>query len=318
VKKYKSWLVAALILIVQPLHAEVVDRIVAVVNEEIITLSDWNTAFEPYRKRIEETYKGPDKERVLTDSRKSFLNRLIDARLIEQQAKRNGISVREEDVMTAIKDILGRRNIALEDFKKELAEEGVSFDTYKKEIKEQMVKMRLVRREIKSKVMVTGEEIGDYYRKNRADYEGKEAVRIKQIFLALPRGADEEAKEKIKADAEDISRRLKNGEAFELLAANYSRGSAGDGDLGFIERGVSLPEVESAAFSLQKDAVSDIIQSRAGFHIIKVVDKKGGGITPIETVREEIRNKIEEQKLEKKFEEWLDALRKKSHIEIKS
>ena len=317
-KKYKSWWVAALILIVQPLYAEVVDRIVAVVNEEIITLSDLNTALEPYRKRIEETYKGPDRERVLADTRKSFLNRLIDARLIEQEAKKNGIFVREEDAMTAIKDILGRRNIALEDFKKELAEEGISFDTYKKEIKEQMVKMRLVRREIRSKVMVTGEEIGDYYRKNRADYEGKEAVRIKQIFLAFPQGAGEEAKEKIKADAEDISRRLKKGETFDLLAAYYSPGSAGDGDLGFIERGMCLPEVESAAFSLQKDAVSDIIQSRAGFHIIKVVDKKGGGVKPMETVREEIQNKIEEQKLEKKFEEWLDALRKKSHIEIKS
>ena len=317
-KKYKSWFVAALIFVGQPLYAEVVDKIVAVVNDEIITLSDLNSAFEPYRKRIEETYQGPDKESILSDSRKAFLNRLIDTSLIVQEAKKNGISVKDEDIMAAIKDIVGRKNITLDDFSKGLAAEGTTLATYKKDISEQMIRMRLIRREIKSKVLVTDEEIGEAYLKNRANYEGNAAVRIKQIFLAFPTGANKETKEKIRKDAEEVERRLKSGESFDLLAANYSPGTADGGDLGFIEKGMALPEVETAAFGLNKGEVSGVIQSRAGFHIIMVVDKKGGGLKPIEEVREEIYNKIEEQKLEKKFVEWLDALRKKSHIEIKS
>ena len=316
-KKYKGWCVAALIFVRQPLYAEVVDRIVAVVNDEIIILSDLNGAFEPYRKRIEEAYRGPDKEQILSDSRKAFLNRLIDTSLIVQEAKKNGISVKDEEVMAAIKDILSQRNTTLEDFSKGLAAEGMTLATYKKDISEQMIRMRLVRREIKSKVMVTDEEIGEAYLKNRANYEGKAAVRIKQILLAFPAGANKETKEKIRKEAEEVERRLKSGESFDLLAANYSPGTAGGGDLGFIEKGTALPEVETAAFGLKKGEVSGVIQSRTGFHIIMVVDKKGGGLKPIEEVREEIYNKIEEQKLEKKFVEWLDALRKKSHIEIK-
>jgi parvulin-like peptidyl-prolyl isomerase len=318
VKKFNSWSLLAIILLAPPVYAQSVDRIVAVVNEDIIILSEFNAAFEPYRKRIDDTYKGSERDAALAESRKAFLNRLIDASLIEQEARKNGISVKDEEVMAAIKDMTDRRNVALEDLAKELAKEGVSLQAYKKDIREQMVRMRLLRREIKSKLMVTDQEIGEYYRLHRSDYEGREAVRIQQIFFAVPKGAGGEAREKVRKTAEEIIGRLKNGEAFELLAASFSSGpAAGGGDLGFIERGMVLPEVEKAAFALDKGEVSGIVESPAGFHIIRALDKRGGGLQPIEDVREEIQARIEEQKMMKKFDEWLAALRKKSLIEIK-
>lgn len=317
-KKFKSWWLLAIILLAPPVYAETVDRIVAVVNEDIIILSEFNAAFEPYRRRIDDTYKGPERDTALAESRQAFLNRLIDASLIEQEARKNGISVKEEEVMTAIKDMTDRRNVALEDLVKELAKEGLSLEAYKKDIREQMVRMRLLRREIKSKLMVTDQEIGEYYSHHRSDYEGREAVRIQQILLAIPKGAGGEVREKMRKAAEEISGRLKNGEPFELLAASFSSGSAaGGGDLGFIERGMVLPEVEKAAFALGKGEVSGVVESPAGFHIIRVLDKRGGGLKPIENVREEIQARIEEQKMMKKFDEWLAALRKRSLIEIK-
>ncbi|MDP2268922.1 MAG: peptidylprolyl isomerase, partial [Deltaproteobacteria bacterium] len=297
---------------------ETVDRIVAVVNEDIIILSEFNAAFEPYRRRIDDTYKGPERDTALAESRQAFLNRLIDASLIEQEARKNGISVKDEEVMTAIKDMTDRRNVPLEDLAKELAKEGLSLEAYKKDIREQMVRMRLLRREIKSKLMVTDQEIGEYYSLHRSDYEGREAVRIQQILLAVPKGAGGEAREKMRQAAEEMSGRLKNGEPFELLAAGISSGSAaGSGDLGFIERGMVVPEVEKAAFALGKGEVSGVVESPAGFHIIRALDKRGGGLKPIEDVREEIQTRIEEQKMMKKFDEWLAALRKRSLIEIK-
>jgi parvulin-like peptidyl-prolyl isomerase len=123
----------------------------------------------------------------------------------------------------------------------------------------------------------------------------------------------------LKAYAEAIRRRLLAGESFDLLAAKYSQGpaAASGGDVGFIEKGMVLPEIEEAAFSLPIDQISPVIESSSGFHIIQVIDRRGGGIKSIESVREEIREKLDQEKIVKKFEEWLDLLRQKSHIEIK-
>jgi len=317
VEKFKSWWLLALLFMAPPLYAEVVDKIVAVVNNEIILLSEMNAAFEPFRKRIETTYKGKERETALAESRTAFLNKLIDDTLIEQEAKKAGISIPDEDVMSAINDLISRRNIPRDDLIKELAKGGSSLDAYKHDIRNQMVKMNLLRREIKSKLVVTDNEIGEYYREHRNDYEGREAVRVKQIWLAFPSGAGAPEKEKMKRMAEEISGRLKKGDDFDALAAAYSAQTAAGGDLGFITKGVAFPAMEKAAFALKEGGVSEIIESPAGFHIIKVIEKRGGGLKPIEEVREEIRARIEEQKTGEKFQEWMETLRKKAHVEIK-
>jgi parvulin-like peptidyl-prolyl isomerase len=304
-----------------PVGAEVVDKIVAVVNDEIITLTEFNTAFEPYLKNIEDNYKGKDKEAIINQAKESFLKRLVDNLLIEQEAKKAGmgIVIKDEEVMDVIRDMMAKKKSNMEDFKKNLAREGTSLESLKKDIRSQMMRIRLLRREIKSKVIVSDEEIGEYYNKNRQDYEGKETVRLKQIFLAIPAKADKKTKAKIKEEAGQLRKRVLAGESFELLAVKYSQGpgAAQGGDIGFIEKGTIIAAVESVAFNLPMEQVSEVIESGIGFHIIKVVDKKGAGLKPIAAVREEIKTKIEDEKLEKKYEEWITSIRKKSFIEIK-
>jgi SurA N-terminal domain. len=155
------------ILLCAPAGAEVVDRIIAVVNDDIITLYEFNAAFEPYLKNIENTYKGNDKETVIKQTRSAFLQRLIDNILIEQEGKKSGtgIIVKDEEVMDVIRDIMTKQKLSMQDFLKNLAKEGNSLDSVKKEIRTQMMRARLLRREIKSKVIVTDEEIGEYYNK---------------------------------------------------------------------------------------------------------------------------------------------------------
>jgi parvulin-like peptidyl-prolyl isomerase len=319
VRKLAALILIIVVLSAQPLFGEIVDRIVAVVNDEIITMWDLNMVFEPYRKNIEENYKEPERGKVLADARATLLRTLVDASLIEQEARKTGISVKDEEVMAAISSILKRKNISVEDFAGELANEGLSFESYKKDFKKKLLRTRLVTREIKSRIVVTDKEIGEYYRTHRQEYEGKEAVRIKQILLVFPKEADEETKEKLKKNMEIIYEQLKSGEPFDVLAANYSQEPAAVAgrDLGFIEKGMILPEVENAAFNLEIGEISGIIRSAIGFHIIKAVDKRGAGLKPFETVREEIQSKIEDQKADKKFSEWLESLRNKSYVEIK-
>ena len=314
-------IICSVMLLCVPVGAEVVDKIVAVVNDEIITLAEFNRAFEPYLKNIEDNYKGKDKETIINQAKEAFMKRLVDNLLIEQETKKTGIGnvIKDEEVMDVIRDMVAKKKSNMEDFKKNLAREGNSLESLKKDIRNQMMRMRLLRREIKSKVIVSDDEIGEYYNKNRQDYEGKEAVRLKQIFLAIPAKADKKTKTKIKEKAQQLRKRVLGGEPFELLAVKYSQGpgAAQGGDIGFIEKGTIIAAVDSVAFNLPMEQISEVIESGIGFHIIKVVDKKGAGLKPIAAVREEIKAKIEDEKLEKKYEEWITSIRQKSFIEVK-
>lgn len=297
----------------------IVERIVAVVNDEIITSYELDSAFEPMEKRIEATYKGPNKERLLQETRLDMLKKMVDKLLLEQEAKKTGIVVKDEEVMDTIRDIARRQNVSLDALKQALDKEGTTLEAYRNEIREQMVRMRILRRDVRSKIAISEEEIGAYYLKHREEYEGKEAVRIKQILLPYPSGIDEEGKKKLREQAETIRKRIMAGEPFDLMAATYSQGPAAaqGGDLGFIEKGLMLPEVDRVAFSLKQDEVSDLVESSLGLHLLKLVDKRGAGVKPIEAVRQEIVDRLEEGKLEVKYEDWMEGLRKRSHIEIR-
>ena len=225
------------------------------------------------------TYKGNDKEAVIKQTREAFLQRLIDNMLIEQEAKKSGVGiiVKDEEVMEVLQDMLAKQKIQYGGLFEKSCPEGNSLESVKKEIRGQMMRMRLLRREIKSKILVSDEEIGEYYNKNRQDYEGKEAVRIKQILLLLPPNANKTIKAKMKnRSSATCTNVIMNGESFDLLAVKYSQGPAAaqGGDVGFIERGTIIPEVEAVAFSLPVGQVSEVIESSVGFHIIQVVDKK--------------------------------------------
>ncbi len=138
-------------------HAAVADRVVAVVNDEVITLSELNSAFDPYRANVMASLTGAEREKVLAESRMILLNRIIDNLLIEQQSRRAGIVITNEELMNAIKDLLKRRNISQDDLQKGLEREGTTMEMYKKGVRDQLVRIKLIQREIKSRVTVSDE-----------------------------------------------------------------------------------------------------------------------------------------------------------------
>jgi len=302
--------------------ADVADRIVAVVNDDVITLAELNRAFEPYAKNIRANYQGADKETVLKQNRDALLQRLIDQMLIEHEAKKAGTgiaAIKDEEVMDVLNDMLTKNKITMADYQKKLIAEGNTLENIKQEIKAQMLRMRLLRREVQSRILITDEEIGEFYDKHRQDYEGKEAVRIKQILLPVRADADKKERDRLRNQALQLRERILKGEPFEPLAAQFSKGPAAaqGGDIGFVERGIILPEVEKAAFGLSVGQLSDVIETEMGFHLIAVVDKRGAGLKPLPVVRNEIKAKIEDEKIAKKYDEWIDGLRKRSFIDIR-
>ena len=310
--------ISALMFFAVSATADVVDRIVAVVNDEIITLTELNANFAPYEKHIESTYKGPDIDKILRQQKALFLQRMVDNLLIEQEAVKAGpgVNVSPAEIEAVFNDMLRKNNVTLEEYKKRLASEGQTLESVKKEISSQMLRMRLLRREVQGKILVTDEEIGQYYDQHRNDYEGRETVRIFQILLAAPPAADAAARRKLAEQARDIRRRAAEGEPLESRIGPDQPSIQGQ-DIGFIERGVVVPEVEQAAFSLEIGQVSEVIETDVGYHILKALDRRGAGVKPLSVVRNEIKAKIEDQKVAKKYDEWIEDVRKKSFIDLR-
>jgi peptidyl-prolyl cis-trans isomerase SurA len=308
----------ALILLSFSVHA-FEDRIVAVVNKEAITLSDLDTSVELILKRMMKNPQSVKREDIIDEARKMALSRLIDEVLLKQEALNLKIDVTDEEVTATLNDMLARRDISAEEFKNTLIKDGVTIEDYKKEVRHYLLTRKIIEKAVRYKIAVSDKEIGDYYRKHKDEYEGKESNRIQQILIVKPKDSNDETRKQLKEKAELILERLKKGEPFELLAAEYSQGPAAKvgGDLGFVEKGMMYPEVDAEAFSLEKGELGDIVESPVGFHIIKVIDKKGAGVKPVEEVREEIMGRINEEKIEEKFQEWFKELKEKSLIDIR-
>ncbi|MEA1971019.1 MAG: peptidyl-prolyl cis-trans isomerase [Thermodesulfobacteriota bacterium] len=301
------------------LHADFEDRIVAIVNDEVITLSELDTTLQSFMKRVEKIPQGDQREKIVAQARGAAMDKLINNMLLEQKAAKLGIVVTDKDVNKALKNMLEEKHMSVEKFREALAREDGVLDEYKSEIRRNIVNGRIIEKEIRSGITISEEEIGAYYRKHRDDYEGKETTRIQQILLVKPKDCDDSTREELRAKAEEILKRLKNGELFDVLVGMYSQGPAAKsgGDLGFVEKGMMFPEVDTAVSGLKKGESSEVIESPVGFHIIKIIDRRGAGIKPVEEVREEIIRSIGNEKIRKKFQEWLKELREKSLVEIK-
>jgi len=228
--------------------------------------------------------------------------------------------VDDEEIRGTINNILTQRKLTMSDFEKILDQEGLSLEAYRKEIRDQILRSRIVRYELRSLVVVTDEEIGDYYMKNRKDYDGQEAVYIKQIIMFFPDQDNQDMRREISETMEDILRQLRAGESFDKLAIQFSQGPTAreGGDIGYIPRGIMPPAVEEIAFAMEPGEISDIIESEQGFSIIAITDRRAGGSSMIESAREEIKEKIMENKIAKRYDDWISDLRKKSLIVIKN
>lgn len=311
-------LVALLILLASPLYAHT-DRVVAVVNNDIITLEELNRSFAPFLQRIEADPRAREDESLIREGRRFILDRMIRELLMEQEAERLNIVVRDADVNSYIDEILYSRNMTRRGLLEELSRENTSYEEYRESVRRDIMKARLISREIRAKVHVSEEEIGAYYQEHRSLYEGREAVRLQQIFTPVPRGSDAATREELRARAEAVHGRLMGGESFDALARQHSQGGPGwtGGDLGFIEKGMILPEVETVAFALDRGQVSGVIESPAGFHIIMVLDRRGAGLKPLDEVRQEIIEMIGEKRMEERFQEWIEALKGKAYVEVR-
>ncbi|MFH1626441.1 MAG: peptidylprolyl isomerase [Pseudomonadota bacterium] len=299
--------------------AETVDRVVAIVNDDIITLTELNDSVKIFLNdtmgviNFDREQTGPE------EIKRKILNQLIDNKLIEQRAKKMGIVISQREIDTAIENIYKQNSISRQEFVEQLKSKGLSLEKYEERIKQGMERMKCFNYEIKSKIVISEDELKKYHTENIDSFKAVKEVRVQHVLLLIPPNANEARIEEVYGKARELSVKIHNGEDFGKLAKIYSQEASADsgGDMGWFKPGEIVPFLEKVVFRLKVGEVSDIIRSRVGFHIIKLMERREGEVRPFEEVKDEITDILHSEKVEKELQRWLKELRKKSFVKIK-
>ncbi|HWI40421.1 MAG TPA: peptidylprolyl isomerase, partial [Verrucomicrobiae bacterium] len=256
-----------------------------------------------------------DRERLRRDA----LQSLIDKKLVSQKVREAGIKISDEEIKQAV-DEVRRQNggMTQEALVSALAAQGMSFDTYRAQIREQLERVRLVGQEVRAKVQVTAEEVARYYQANPKEFGTEEKVRARHIFFRAPRTSEAESRAAARAKAEETVAELRKGVDFATLAAARSDDPSGKegGSLGLVAPGDMLPEVQQALAELKPGEVSGVVETAAGFHVVRLDERVPAQMKRLEEVRDAIEEKLYRGRMDERFQQWLDDLKKGAVIEV--
>ncbi len=290
------------------------DRIVAVVNQEVITWSDLYKAMEADASpKIKELSKD-EQRKVFKENEASFLETLINVRLQLQEAKKAGIKVSDEELKETIDGIKKKYSMSDDAFKESLKNEGLTFEEYKKRLSEQILISKLVNIQIRNKIVVTDEELRKYVKENKEALENTESYRISQILLKKQSDADNGKLEE-KADA--LLKKIKQGESFSDLAKKYSEDTSANtgGDLGVLKRSQLNKNFTDIISQMKPGDVSKPFWTDSGLHIIKLESRTE--TKDKNEVLEEARNMLTNEIFRERYNAWIKSLREKAFIEIR-
>ncbi|MCK4262193.1 peptidylprolyl isomerase [bacterium] len=296
-------------------QAEVVERIVAVVDGEVITLSELEEFLGPLQAQIDRAYMGEELNERRQEAQQQALERLIEERILLQEAKNRDIEVREDRIERRLEEVRGRFS-SEEEFGEALNSENLSLQRLKKRIEEELMVQRLVDWEVRSKIRVGGEESREFYRENKGRFKEPGEAELSHILIRVE-------EETVRAEAErrgnDILAKLKEGADFSLLAKECSDGPNRErgGKLGFLAQGEILPKFEEAVSKMDVGETSGLIKTEAGFHIIKLEGRKAARQKELSEVRDKIERLLFAEKADKRYREWVEKLRQKAYIDIK-
>lgn len=315
-------------LITTNLHsAELVDRVVAVVNDDVITMSEVDEEGKGFFKKITEQAPIAQQEDALRRAREEVLNNLIDKKLISQVAAKQNVSVSEEELQAAAEQMLINNKIDRETLDAQLAQMGMPYESYLGTLRNQILQSKLVNYEIRSKIIITDNMILDYYDTHYTKHVSQGGYYLMQMGFIWGRGSGTNgsvpAKYADKVDAKKRAERVRNlvlnGQDFRTLAQKFSDlpSAADGGDLGVFEEDEMAPYMRNAVLKLNPGEISEVIETPSGYQFFKLLSSQDGQIVvqaSFESVKEEIRNKLYEEQLKSEFDLWVKKLKEDAYI----
>ena len=294
--------------------AEVVERILAVVNDEIITEQDLQVIMAPIVAQYRTMYTGAKLEEELAAAAQNFLDKVIEDKLILSEAKRKQVIIKDAEVdemMTDVRNKFPSRDL----FLSAIEEQGLTEKKLWNRFRDQIMMQKLVNFEVRSRVSVSPGEINEYYKANPDRFAQGDRVHLQQILVRIGQRSEEEAK----SFTDSLLARLKEGSSFEELAKAYSEGSEAKegGEMGWVGKGQLLGEIDEKVFALGAGEITSVIRSSLGFHIFKVVEREQVSVKPLAEARNEVQDTLFKEKFKKRLEEWTSALKKNAYISIR-
>ncbi len=286
----------------------VVNRIVALVNGETITLFELQERVRYLLGIFEDVDVADLPESQLKQTQRQILDQMINDILLKQEAEKFGIEVSRRDIQSHISRISSESNISEEEFDSHLHSLGLNREAYEKQAGDSILRQRVLNMMVRRKVLVTTEEIENYYRDNISQYQEDKKVHLKVIIVP--------ELEKAVRIREDI---IRGETSFDQAAHSFSAGPnpSEGGDLGFIEWKRLAPEWRQALDNLDQGSLSEAFQVRGSGALLMLKDKSSGGAVPLSEVEEKIREQLFESKLDQRFEDYINGLRERAVIEIR-
>ncbi|MEJ2689741.1 MAG: peptidylprolyl isomerase [Deltaproteobacteria bacterium] len=291
-------------------------KIVAKVNDSVITDAELNRELSMIKQRLEGQGQTIS-DAKLKEIKSKVLDGLVNRDLLYGVCRKDGIKADEKEVEKAFQMIKARYSND-DAFKKMLQQFNLTEDFIKQDIAREMAIKKMIDARFVKEIKVTDEEAKDYYEKNKANFRQPESVKASHILIKVNEDAVPEIKAKAKAKILEIKKKIEAGADFGEMAKKYSEGpsAAKGGDLGYFRRGQMVKPFEDAAFALKPGEMSDVVETKFGYHLIKSFDKKEESVVPFEQLKDRITMFLKQGKLRKAVSDFIDSLRAKSTIEI--
>lgn len=314
-----AFLLLGLLPAVPAAGAELVDRIVAVVNDEVISLYELDQFAGPYIEQVQNSqYPSDVEQRLVFEVRQKVLNQLIDQALTDQELERQGINVGEPEIDAAIERVKESRYLTDEQLRRSLEEQGITYEAYREQIKKQILRARLVNREIKSKIVITDEDVRRYYEENKEFYAGQTEYHLRNLYVRLPSFATEPDRRRAREKLETIRQELAGGAAFESVVNRYAAGEEGieSSDLGYFKLEDLSRELRELLRDMRAGEMTPVLETGFGYQIVYVPEIANSEGKSLEEASAEIENKLYNEVVDEKYQSWLQSLRERSYIRI--
>jgi peptidyl-prolyl cis-trans isomerase SurA len=337
--KKLSFAAVAMLLAGALLRADnIVDEIIARVNNAIITRSDYARAEQTAQTELQQRYPGEWQGRW-TERQKSVLRELIDQQLLLEKGKELGVTGDSEVTKQLYKMMKDMNLKSLDELEEEAKKQGISFEDFKESIRSGVVAEQVIGREVGAHIHISDDDVQNWYKKHQKDLEGSEEISLSEILVSTqPSAANTQGNDPTKPAAETplpedpakiaeaetkangLVEQLRKGAKFEDLAKQNSDGAtaAQGGPLGVFKRGELAKDFEDKTFSLKPGQFTDPIRTKQGFIILKVDGHRAAGIPPLKDVEEKIKEAIYAERLEPAARAYLTKLREQAYIDIKS
>jgi peptidyl-prolyl cis-trans isomerase SurA len=303
-------------------EGKVVEEIVARVNNEVITRSE----FEHSKAAAEENAKEDCQNRctpeqlksLIEDDQKNALRNLIDQSLLVQRAKDMGISVEPEVIKELDKIRIENKLTSMEALEEAVTKSGVNWEDFKNNIRSGLLTKKVIGSEVGSHISVPKEDIQKYYEEHKQEFIRPEQVALRSIEVNTA-GKDATEIADLRKKADTARKRVQDGEDFGEIAKRYSDGSTAKqgGYLGEYKRGELSKELEDNVFKLKRNELTDVMETKQGYLIIQVLEHYEEGQQPLAKVENEINEKLYSQRMEPALREYLKTLREESYVVIK-